>query len=284
MDLFKLSEACFTAATLTYVVATVLYLIYMGWRNHALGGVAFTAAVWARRPTPSASPSAGSRPAGTTPPSPTFTNRCSSSPGASWFLLDPGAEIQAPHRRRLYLPGRPRGHGRGRAQRRQGHRPARPGPAKLLAPRPRGHRLARLRGLCRQLRPFPHVPDQGQNQPRVHRRRGRFSVAGLLAISDKFYVLIGNFRLDNLAGQMSGIPFVFFPCPAAVIAALVFSAVAGVLYLTSAPAAKPEEKSSPWPRMLMGLAFLFTLFGSRSSSSRWATTPRPGSSPIPSRS
>ena len=45
MDLFQWSETCFTATALAYVAATVLYLIYMGWRNRLLGELAFTAAV-----------------------------------------------------------------------------------------------------------------------------------------------------------------------------------------------------------------------------------------------
>jgi len=264
MDLFQWSETCFTATALAYVAATVLYLIYMGWRNRLLGGLAFTAAVvgvlfhtlglafrWLQ---------AGIH-------HPPFTNLYESLLFFGWGIVFFYIIIELKYKVRIagaFIFPIALGA---------------IGAAVLSGDKEIGQLVPALQSnwlhahvAVASLAYAAFVASFGLSlmfliKEGVSREKigaaAAFSVAGLLAICDKFHVLLGNFRMDNLAGAMTGEKFISFPLPGRLLlASLVFAGVAGILYLSAPPAeTKAHSAPSAWPRLILLLGFLFALLG-----------------------
>lgn len=266
MNLFQLSETCFTATALAYVAATLLYLIYMGWRHRLVGGLAFAGALigvafhtlgltlrWIQ---------AGIH-------HPPFTNLYESLLFFGWGIVLFYVFLEWKYK--IRLAGAfifPIALGA-------------MGAAVLSGDKEIGQLVPALQSnwlhahvAVASLAYAAFVASFGLSllfliKDGVRREKigagAAFSVAGLLAICDKFQVLSGNFRMDHLAADLTGEPFVFFPLAGRLLlASLVFSTVAGILYLSFTPAAKGQNPSAPastWPRLLLSLGFLFALAG-----------------------
>jgi len=264
MDLFIVSEKCFTGTVLFYLMATVLYLIYLGWHNRVLGGAATASAIagvsfhtfglalrWIQ---------AGFH-------HPPFTNLYESLLFFAWGIALFYVILEWKYKIRMagafIFPIALGGMG---AAVLSGDKQI-----EQLVPALQSNWLHAHVAIA-SLAYAAFVASFGLSlmyliKDQVGRERigaaAAFSVASLLAICDKFQVLLGNFRMDNLQAEMTGDKFISFPLPGRLLlAGLIFSGVAGILYLAApGPEEKKPESQGSWPRLILLLGFLFTLLG-----------------------